>query len=339
MFIQNTIAKRISRTVSCGMLLCGLLWGLLLSGAAWASAMPDNGSLDSGTSPNTVDSVDADKIGGKIDISRCDWENERAPALAHNSTNDEYLVVWQDARSYSTNGYDIWGQIVRSNGSLRGSNFQIASSGSDGAFQWAPDVTYDSQDNQYLVVWGDGRTGDVWNNSEIYGQRLDADGTLLGGSLAISVAPNNQTDPAVIYNSGSQTYLVVWNDQRNGGDGDTNGRRVSKTGDLVGSEISIHNAGSFMRLAYSATDNKNLLVFTEGDNAYGRMVSGDGAVGNLFTISDANGGQGAGWAAWNSTNNEYLVVWQDTRNGSGNEDIYGQRVLKFRCSARYFQWR
>jgi RHS repeat-associated protein len=71
--------------------------------------------------------------------------------------------------------------------------------------QQSPAVAYNSQANEYLVVWQDFRN----NQWDIYGQRLDGDGALLDGNFLIH---SGGYRPAVAYGSNSNRYLVVWDD-------------------------------------------------------------------------------------------------------------------------------
>jgi len=272
--------------------------------------------------PVTIDPV----FGSAIDISVY-TDSQQRPWTAHNTADNEYLVVWKDAGHYATRGFDVWGQIVYANGTLKGPNFQIGTSGEDGRWQTDPRVAYNPHDNQYLVVWLDDRNSDIWTNPHVYGQRVSAAGALVGSNFAISTASGNKGGPDVVYNSGSQTYLVAWADYRNGGDGDIYGQRISRTGGLTGSAIQIHTFGSSPAIAYSVTDNRNLIMWEQSGNVYGKLVTAAGSVGSLLTISNASGTQNGGDIAWNSVANEFLAVWDDERNGgSGTTDIYAQRL-------------
>ncbi|MFB0518344.1 MAG: hypothetical protein ACETWC_03570, partial [Acidobacteriota bacterium] len=60
---------------------------------------------------------------------------------------------------------------------------------------------------------------------------------------------------------------------------------------------------------------------------YGQLVSNSGAlVGSNFPISTANRGQYHPTLSYNSTANNYLVVWDDYRNPANDYDVYGQLV-------------
>ncbi|MBI4762497.1 MAG: hypothetical protein HY780_14940 [Chloroflexi bacterium] len=152
------------------------------------------------------------------------------PAVAYNSANNEYLVVWwgsDDAGLLVAYEYEIFGQrIDAATGAEVGANdFRISAMGPDGdATYWAahPAVAYSGTDNQYLVVWH--RDGVLEEESEIFGQRLDAaTGAEVGANdfRLSDMGPNGNTDydalfPAVAYNGSNNAYLVVWQ-----GDDDT----------------------------------------------------------------------------------------------------------------------
>ncbi len=90
-----------------------------------------------------------------------------SPELAYNSSNKEYVAVWSFE---GEDGSDVALQRFSSTGDLIGGNIQIPE---DGNFINAPDITYNSFDNQYLVSF--------WNNAPdsnegLFGQLLSANG-------------------------------------------------------------------------------------------------------------------------------------------------------------------
>ena len=167
-----------------------------------------------------------------------------------------------------------------------------------------PQVAYNPIDHEFLVVWqgDDNAGGSVDQEIEIFGQRIDA-------ATGLEVGPNDfrisdmggdnlvygAAAPRVVFNATAQEYLVVWH-----GDDDAGG--------LVDDEWE---------------------VFGQRLDAAGNPVGPDD-----FRISHA-GGTGATtyeakWpaAAWNSTANEYLVVWagDDTAVADGEIEVFGQRL-------------
>lgn len=224
------------------------------------------------------------------------------PAVAYNSTNNEYLVVWSEDNS--NGNFEIAGQRISATGDEIGSNdFGISVTGPLGNFQFAasnPDVAYNSADNEYLVVWEADDAG-VLNEFEIFGQRLNAaTGSAVGvNDFRISdMGPNGNAafdayDPAVAYNSTNNEYVVVWS-------GDDN------TAPLVEEEFEIFR----QRLS----------------------VTGVELGANDFRISDMGPNGSTNFEALrpdvvhNSTNNEYLVVWKGDDVTNSEYDIFGQRL-------------
>ncbi len=183
-------------------------------------------------------------------------------------------------------------------------DFRISHMGPDGTTFGAgsmPVTVYNGRDNQYLVVWsGDHGSGEL----EIYGQRLNGStGQPLGPQFRISdVGPDGDAnfvafDPAVAYNSISNEYLVVWS-------GDDN------TGTLVNDDFEIFG----QRLSAAGTE--------IGANDF--RISDMGPDGSFFYSANTPS------AAYNSVDNEYLVVWRghdDVGTLVNNElEIFGQRL-------------
>ena len=121
---------------------------------------------------------------GRFSISTA-GNDQILSSIAYNSSTSQYLVVWQD---HSGATWDIYGQLVNANGSLSGVNFFISMTPD---FQGNVSVAYSSSSTQYLVVWGDDRGAD----RDIYGQFVNANGSLSGGDFPVSAAANNQIEP------------------------------------------------------------------------------------------------------------------------------------------------
>ncbi len=98
-------------------------------------------------------------------------------------------------------------------------------------------VAYNGSGDEYLVVWGGYDTGGA--DVDVIGQRVDADGTLLGQPIVIAQAAGDQLWPAVAYDSDLDEYLVVWTDYRDDVDGDVYGQRVDADGTLLGGVLPI----------------------------------------------------------------------------------------------------
>ena len=68
---------------------------------------------------------------------------------------------------------------------------------------WAQ-ACYDYNSDEYLVVWEDYRGG---SGSDIYGQFVDGDGSLIGENFAICASEGDQYWPRLDFDPGNNRYL------------------------------------------------------------------------------------------------------------------------------------
>ena len=273
-----------------------LLFGWLSAGKPYFSS-PSNSLL---TSNNRLTHAGTD---GNIDF------DATHPAIAHNTTNDEYMLAWQ--ADVGTDGeYEIFAQRLTNNGTPTGGVVQVSAVGTTNdttRVAQRPAIAYNSVQNQYLIVWQAddddfGLADDEW---EIFGQRLDNAGTLLDTTFRISDMGSTDGDasysalsPTIAYNTTNDQYLVVWQ-----GDDNEDG--------LVNNEFEIFG---------------QLLQGLDGTQVHDNdfQISGMGGLG------DSNFSARHPAVAYNSTANDYLVVWQGDDNIAplvDNEiEIFGRRV-------------
>jgi hypothetical protein len=188
---------------------------------------------------------------------------------------------------------------------LLGANFRISQVSSVGPDRdaSAPAVAYNPEDKEYLVVWGsNGLSGAQMRGvGEIFGRRVNAaTGAGLGADFRISNMSDEGKDrsgfgPRVVYNQTAHEYLVVWHGQGTISSADATfeiyGQRLSRTGTEVGKDFRISNTTDL------------------------------GKIQGSFVRASAHAD-----VVWNSTDNQYLVVWDAM--GQPDEiirtEIYGQ---------------
>jgi RHS repeat-associated protein len=123
------------------------------------------------------------------------------PAVAHDN-HGHYLVVYLCP---DTGAFGICGQRVFSTGTLQGTGFSIYASTANSVM---PDLAYDPQRHEYLVIWRDERSG---VNDEIDAQRVGDDGVLIGSAFPVGTQSDEPYPPAVAYHPAAQAYVVLWN--------------------------------------------------------------------------------------------------------------------------------
>lgn len=249
-----------------------------------------------------------------------------SPSVAYDSVNQKFLVVWEEYRTGTS--YDIYGQLINANGTLNGSNFVISNAEYS---QNYPKVAYDNAHQRFLVVWQDSRNEVGY---DIYGQLVNANGTLNGSNFVISTAANNQNNPSVAFDNNNQRFLVAWADSRGGIDYDIYGQLVNPDGTLNDNNFVISDAANaqyYPAVAYDSSNQRFLVVFTSYNPAtdydiYGQLINANGTLnGSNFVIADAGSIQDKPVVSYDSANQRFLVTWEDNRSGS-TYDIYGQLV-------------
>ncbi len=180
---------------------------------------------------------------------------------------------------------------------------------SEEAYQRNPDVAYGA--DRYLVVWQDGWNGED-GDSNIFGARLDAEGTLLDHKpIEICTSKGVQDSPSVAY-LGNE-FVIVWADLRGGKDYDIYFARVSAEGRITGRGQPLvrkaHNQ-TFPRLASGGElalavwqdlrDGEYYRIFGSRLREGGRVLDGEG-----FQVSrDA-----ANTPAVAASKDAFLVAW------------------------------
>ncbi len=234
-------------------------------------------------------------------------------AIAINSNDNSYMIVWEGNDSRNDTALDedeIFGQIHTSDGTLVNSiPIRMSFMGPNFSLDYdarKPEIVYNPDENEYLVVWyGDhNENGLIEGEFEIFAQRIDASNGQLISSMQrvsdmgpISNRSYDALNPHVSYNSVEQKYLVIWHGE--------DGNSSSPLG-------SFEIYGQFL--------DKNANEIGENDFRISDMGPDNNPDYNAFSPV----------ASYNSTNNEFLIVWygEDERDGRlpGEFEIYAQRI-------------
>jgi hypothetical protein len=283
--------------------------------------------------------VDAGRPFGTQITIRNEEPIEVQPAVAYNSQQQEYLVVFWNDRPGND---DIRAERVSKSGQLLGGTWISAGEGYD---RRCPDVTYNVQTNQYLVVWQ--HYYQAVGGYAIHGRLISAAGQIVGTMDIIirGLSVTTPDRPAVAYASTSNKYLVVWEEEYRANPTDVwvniLGQAVNSDGTLSGNRFAISSdpGGQPRRqpdVAYNRHANGFLVVWQQYDGTsdwdiYGQLVNGDGSILPGFppiqvawyiqsSITPAVAAIPTAPGAY-----KYLVVWE-ADVGAGNWDIYGKLV-------------
>jgi hypothetical protein len=239
-------------------------------------------------------------------IAICTAPNGQGENLAVASCGGDYLVVWGDIRT-DTSG-DIYGARVTSGGTVSDPSGIPICTAARG--QGTPAVA--ANGNGYLVVWTDDRNA----NADIYGARVSTAGTVLDpGGFALCRAALNQSLPAVAAIGGD--YLVVWEDDRNGGLDTYGARFLSGNGMPDGSGFRIGTASTDYRIPALATDGTNYVVVwpTSSSGLYRRRVSPAGTLLDTTALA-VNGSVQRAWIGMAyGGGGRFLLVSDGPRSG------------------------
>lgn len=181
-----------------------------------------------------------------------------------------------------------------------------------------------------IIVWRDNRTV----NTDIYAQRVDADGNILWiiDAMPVCTAINFQSDPIII-SDGSGGAIITWQDARSGAS-DIYAQKINSGGYIQwpANGVAICTGQSGLLLGDMISDGAGGAIITWHDrrsfsnDIYIQRIGTSGTVqwtANGVTITALLNNQenptlasdGAGGA---------IITWQDARDGAA--DIYAQRV-------------
>jgi hypothetical protein len=284
--------------------------------------------VDASPYPALLDPVISGEIIMDSAVSSPAIGTQSNPSLAYDSTNGNYLIVWQDTRGADK---DIYGTRFSFNASpqiLDRGGLAISSAVDH---QTGPEVAFNATAGNFLVVWQDFRLDPTI--SHIYGARVSSAGSVLDpNGIVISSVAYQQQSPRLAAGNADR-FLVVWSHQSASGGHtwDAHGARIDGTTGAVldaAPGIVISAAGAGQRFPGVSWDGTNWYVaWADGRNGifdiYGSRVDPNG------TVLEPTGTE----IARHATDERYLdlayaggyhfMVWHRDENPDG---VYGARV-------------
>jgi len=182
-----------------------------------------------------------------------------------------------------------------------------------------------------IIAWRDGRTV----NTDVYGQRIDAGGSLLwlSSSMPFCMANNAQSLPLAVPD-GSGGAILAWQDYRSNNVVDIYGVRIGSNGyaQWTANGIVICAGKTGVTLGAVMPDGSGGAIITWSDtrnvqnDIFAQKIDASGAVqwtANGVTVCSATGQQTSPVAVSDGSGGA-IFAWIDSRSGTG--DIYAQRL-------------
>jgi hypothetical protein len=229
-------------------------------------------------------------------------KDTHAPRVVHNPTRDEYVVVWIDFRN---DRVDIYGRWLTGSGAGVEPDFAISTASGD---KGRADIDYNADDDNYLVVWGDGRNA----SSDIYGQMLSATADLSGPNFPIAASGLSELAPLASWDPVSGRFLVAWWEFHDDTDYDVWAATISGTGAVGGDWFPVTEALEVQRaakLSRGATNGTVLIVWQDFRNANYDIY------GSLWTASSCRASGST--LCLNANRFSVEVTWQDFEGHTG----------------------
>jgi hypothetical protein len=247
------------------------------------------------------------------------------PSIGMNN-NGDFIITWTDERNGDR---DIYAQRFQSDGSPISSNF-IVYPDTGNTDQALPSITTDGTGN-FIITWNDDRN----DYGDIYAQCFSNDGVPIENDFKVNSDQTNTTQwvPSIAADING-SFIITWEDYRNGYSGDICSQTYISCGITVGDNYLVNDdAGSSDQSEPSiAIDGSGNFIVSWNDerngdvDIYAQRYSSNGvALGNNFRVN-----QDQGYAFQNSPsitadgNGNFVIAWCDYRSGYLS-DIYAQR--------------
>lgn len=246
-----------------------------------------------------------------------DGVHNRTPTVAYNTVHDEYLVVWYTEQDQYT--WDIWARRVGRDGSLS-SWFNVDTW--EAGKLCEPAVAYSPIHDEYLIVYTF-----QWTTTDydIFARRINWDSPGASGRIYVDTEVDIQQHPSVAYNSQTDEYLVVYEDETTPPFRQILARRINASdGTVDASPVTIASGASQYRItpdvAYNPERNNYLAVYSYHNPSIPTCyIACKTASADLLAFSpefQVSGDVGCDYDPAVATGpDEYLVVWHRLDGG------------------------
>jgi MYXO-CTERM domain-containing protein len=198
--------------------------------------------------------------------------------VATDTIHGAFLVTWE----YFTEGL-IFGRRVFANGTIDGAAFEISTT-TAGDQTETPRAAFDPDNDRWLVVWSDMRSG---TGRYLYGRFVGSDGAPQGEDLTLYDAGRVRDGNGGVAHSPQDSQFLVAVTPSSGGS--LLALRVdASTGAVTGDRVPL-GSGVAPEVAFSQVSGKYLVAWIDDTVVRGQTVAPDGTVGvehQYMTVTD-----------------------------------------------------
>ena len=223
------------------------------------------------------------------------------PSIAYDHANNRHLMVWSGGWPL----HDLYGLIIGGSGNPYGDSSTFLISGAANA-QANASVLYDSENQKFLVIWDDYRSGE--EQPDLYGQFVNSNGTLSGTEFLIA---ENIDSHSIAFDDINHKFLVLWNESWAG----VFCRLVEGNSGSMGNKIQVATYElplASVSASFDNTNQKHLVVWGVSSGAgaiLGQLVDTDGVPQGSFVVVSSTGRYVS--TAYDDVNKRHLVAWTD----------------------------
>ncbi len=270
--------------------------------------------------------------GTEFQVNTYTSQSEMDAAICCTGTG-EFVVSWE---SYAQDGdeYGVFAQRFRSNGTFRGTEFQVNT------------VTSSEQDNPAICCDAYGNFNIVWESTRqdgnfegVFGQRFFDGGAPRGTEFQVNTYTSADQDYPAICCDATGNFVVAWEGDEKGSsdDEDVFAQRFSSTGDPRGTEFMVNSyttdSQGYPTLCCGKTDGTFTIAWDsgasdeQGEEIRGRRFGANGFPDTPeFQITAYTSSEYPAIACDDKGN--FVVVWQSDFGQDGNfNGVFGKRFL------------
>ncbi len=271
----------------------------------------------------------ATPLGSEFRVNTQTAYGQENPSIAATSAGG-FVIVWESGGAQDGDAYGIFGQRFDASGTAVGTEFAVNTYTTGGQIE----AVVDSDANgKFVVVWQS--AGQDSYGAGIFGQRYNADGSVLGSEFMVNTFTTGAQSGPEVSMGLDGSFVVMWNDDVTEGNGSgVFARRFDAAGAAVGAEFLLNTFttgnqndvaigmaadGSFVAAWVSSSfDGSATGIAARRFDASGVAAAPELLVNTYTTGSQSRPSVGV------RADGSFVVVWEGYVDAVARADIFGQ---------------